>query len=95
MILVIHRSFNYATRSKQCLLGEPPLTGFFSPAQYDSETFIAVKLDRLISALKMQPVIRRVCQIRPLKLFLAVTHWVVFPFRVGKACRGEGWGVLN
>lgn len=84
------------------LSGEPPLTDFlFFPVQCDSETFITVRRfhDGLISALKMQPVIRGVCQIRPLKLFLAATRWVIFPVREQESrqgvSEGRGWGALN
>lgn len=99
MILVIHRSFNYATRSKQCLCQvSRRWRAFFPPAQCDSETFITVKLkvkrfhDGLISALKMQPVIWGVCHIRPLKLFLAATRRVIFPFREQESRQGV-WGL--
>lgn len=80
------------------LSGEPLLTGFFFPAQCDSETFIPVKLkvkrfhDALISALKMQSVIRGVCQIRPLKLFLTATRRVIFLFTEQESRQGV-WGL--
>lgn len=81
------------------LSGEPPLTGFFFfLAQCDSETFITVKLkvkqfhEGLIFGFENAACDQGVCRIRPLKLFLAATRWVIFPFREQEGRQGV-WGL--